>query len=100
MHHLTPFSIPEGMPWVSPVEMGELVSVVEDLVGSRNPGDSYGGKVIVCKDIEDAMVSVANLLEEEGGDELVVVSGSLYLVADALRYQAKLEDGNEEPGGK
>jgi len=135
---LTPFSTPEGMPWVKHVEMEELETVVRSLVGAdwvepasepverisskveekeeipdwqtekEDPVPSLRGvelsgnhltpgQVFVCQDVEDAMQKVARMLEGErergegGKDELVVISGSLYLVADALRYQEKLE---------
>jgi folylpolyglutamate synthase/dihydrofolate synthase len=143
---LTPFSTPEGMPWVKHVNLEELEKVVKDLVGAdklkpaahvveklpewsgeeakeagipdwqterEEPpphltgvelcGDHLNsGQVFVCRNVDDAMRQAAQLVEEEWGEEggeeeLVVVSGSLYLVADALRYQEKLEGQSDSP---
>jgi len=83
---------------VIPEWQTEIESPPPHLTGVELSGDqpSTHGQVFVCRDVEDAMGQAASLIEAESGGEeregeLVVVSGSLYLVADALRYQEKLE---------
>ena len=80
---LVEFSTPiEGMPWIRPVPIDELVEPVRALVGDEAP--IWAGK------LEEALEwAAAQGREDEAADEsgqgLVVVAGSLYLVADLYR---------------
>lgn len=74
------FSPPEGMPWVKSVPPVDMASVVRDLApkadifvvgdGSSNP-------------LSEALTWAAGKCE---GDSIVVLAGSLYLVADFYRF--------------
>ncbi|KAG9012964.1 folylpolyglutamate synthase [Tulasnella sp. 427] len=70
---VVPFSRVDGMPWVEPQEPTTVLEVVKDLVGSS-------GEAVVEKDIKTALGWARN---DEG---FVIVTGSLYLVADLYRY--------------
>ncbi|KAJ7643967.1 Mur ligase [Roridomyces roridus] len=73
------FTPPEGMPWVSSVPPAELQAVVQDLV----PG------VETWVDATDEQGSLQRALDwaVKTGSELVVLAGSLYLVADLYRIR-------------
>lgn len=74
---LVEFTTPvEGMPWVRPVPIDELIAPVRQLVGDEAP--VWAGK------LADALEWAC--LDGEGVEEgIVVVAGSLYLVADVYR---------------
>lgn len=71
------FSPPEGMPWIRSVPPTEIVQVVTDLNTSINSYHNSGEGGIV-----DALDWAASVT---GKDGLIVVAGSLYLVADFYR---------------
>jgi folylpolyglutamate synthase/dihydrofolate synthase len=78
------FSAVEGMPWVKPVPSPELKNVVEELsegvdIWCGEEGDA----------VEKALTWATQMQSNEGGDGLVVVAGSLYLVADFYRFLGK-----------
>ncbi|KIK00341.1 hypothetical protein K443DRAFT_100614 [Laccaria amethystina LaAM-08-1] len=84
------FSPPEGMPWVKSVSLQELAGVVRQLVPR--------GDVWVADDDEDPSQQLEKAVEwagttrrnaEEGEGHLVVLAGSLYLVADFYRLLAR-----------
>ncbi|KZS95359.1 Mur ligase [Sistotremastrum niveocremeum HHB9708] len=77
---VVPFSPVEGMPWVKPVALDVLEEAARSLVGDE-------GRVV-------RESSVIPALERLRGEDFVVVAGSLYLVADLLRYQRDLESIN------
>jgi folylpolyglutamate synthase len=64
------FSLPEGMPWVKPVEKRMLAEKAKELGFEAGEADS----------VEDALAKAAE------GDR-IVVCGSLYLAADVYRYK-------------
>lgn len=84
------FSPPEGMPWVKPVPLQELAGVVRQLVPQ--------GDVWVADDDGDPSQQLEKAVEwagrtrsnaDEGQGHLVVLAGSLYLVADFYRLLAR-----------
>lgn len=84
------FSPPEGMPWVKSVPLQELAGVVRQLAPR--------GNVWVADDDGDPSEQLEKALEwagrtrrnaKEGQGHLVVLAGSLYLVADFYRLLAR-----------
>ena len=84
------FSPPEGMPWVKSVPLQELAGVVRQLVPQ--------GDVWVADDDGDPSQQLEKAVEwagrtrcnaKEGQGHLVVLAGSLYLVADFYRLLAR-----------
>ncbi|KIO19007.1 hypothetical protein M407DRAFT_83336 [Tulasnella calospora MUT 4182] len=69
---VVPFASVDGMPWVKPQESVTVVQAAKDLVGSS-------GEVMAWDDLKAAL-SWARC-----GHSVVVVTGSLYLVADLYR---------------
>lgn len=90
------FTPPEGMPWVKTVPPEEMSQVVRALVPDAKvwiPGERDTSEVGVTTkgDLQRALEWAASLRvggEEE--EELVVVAGSLYLVADLYRLLEKV----------
>lgn len=79
------FSTPvEGMPWVTPVPWAAVRSVSASLVGDLSRLWSDGGNSTGSQAVEDALRWVTADWDEKGPG-LVVVCGSLYLVADVYR---------------
>ncbi|KAF9401971.1 hypothetical protein BGZ94_005034 [Podila epigama] len=75
------FSTPEGMPWVSPISSSEILQCLEEMLQTREqtgPLIAHGCN----KDLADGLAWVGSQREER---DIVVVCGSLYLVADLLR---------------
>lgn len=74
------FSAPEGMPWVSPIGSEEVCARLEALQAKR------GGSKLVTRafrtDLEGALAWVG---DQRGDADVVVMCGSLYLVADLFR---------------
>lgn len=74
------FSAPEGMPWVSPIGSEEVCARLEALQAKR------GGTKMVTRafgtDLEGALAWVGG---QRGDADVVVLCGSLYLVADLFR---------------
>ena len=77
----TTFSNVEGMPWVRPVHLTAIQLAAEGLVGKGNVRVCQGG-------VEDALRMVEEAQRAKGRG-LVVVCGSLYLVADVYRLLDK-----------
>jgi folylpolyglutamate synthase/dihydrofolate synthase len=72
---LIDFTTPvEGMPWVKPGSKGEVRDVVSTLIS---------GEAALVE--QPGVEGLKGILSAVGGDELVVVCGSLYLVADVYR---------------
>ncbi|KAG8934302.1 folylpolyglutamate synthase [Tulasnella sp. 417] len=69
---IVPFTLVEGMPWVKPQESATVMQAAKDLVGSS-------GEVVVWDDLRAALGWAGQ------GHSVVVVTGSLYLVADLYR---------------
>jgi folylpolyglutamate synthase len=70
----TSFSTPvEGMPWISPQSTETIAEAARSLGVDE---------VDIARDVGDALARC-----DDGDDELVVVAGSLYLVADLYRLQ-------------
>lgn len=79
---LVPFSPVAGMPWVKPVATEVLSQTVRQLVGSAGSG------VKAFVGLEDALRwfdAVAECEDEATRPSFVIVTGSLYLVADLFR---------------
>ncbi|KAG6916725.1 hypothetical protein DXG01_005605 [Tephrocybe rancida] len=73
------FTPPEGMPWVKSVAPGDIRDVVTSLVPDAELWMPDEG---VPNQLDRALKWAA----EKAGDGLVVVAGSLYLVADFYRF--------------
>ncbi|KAG6849268.1 hypothetical protein C0991_007417, partial [Blastosporella zonata] len=73
------FTPPEGMPWVKSVGPGDLRDVIATLVPDAQV---WVGDESVPNQLYHALEWAA----EKDGDGLVIVAGSLYLVADFYRY--------------
>ncbi|THV05198.1 Mur ligase [Dendrothele bispora CBS 962.96] len=73
------FSPPEGMPWVKSVPPSELRSVVDNLCPDA---EIWVGQDDSTKDLLAALKWAA---DGKDGEQLVVLAGSLYLVADFYR---------------
>jgi folylpolyglutamate synthase len=72
---LVDFTTPvEGMPWVKPASQDEVRDVVRNVVS---------GEVGLVE--QPGVEGLKSILGNVGEDELVVVCGSLYLVADVYR---------------
>ncbi|KAG8963793.1 folylpolyglutamate synthase [Tulasnella sp. 419] len=71
---VVPFSEVDGMPWVKPVAQAELEATVSGLVGRS-------GRVHLSESLRDAL-KWARTNTQNG---LVVMAGSLYLIADLYR---------------
>ncbi|KAJ7069664.1 Mur ligase [Mycena amicta] len=76
------FSPPEGMPWVRAVPPVELEEAVKTLKPSIETWISMAGHEL---DLKDALEWAAKRQQERAGSGLVVLAGSLYLVADFYR---------------
>jgi folylpolyglutamate synthase/dihydrofolate synthase len=72
--YAVPFSIPEGMPWVSCVAPNDIVVAVEAL-------QLYNVRAFSFDCLQKALDSV----KEQKNVSVVVVTGSLYLIADFYR---------------
>ncbi len=75
------FTPPDGMPWVKPVRPSQILEVVNHLVPDATvwaPSDSS------TRPLEDAL-SWASTRCDDQSESLVVIAGSLYLVADFYR---------------
>jgi len=81
---LLDFSPPDGMPWVKPVAPTELAKVVRDLIPDIDHWVADPARIPGTQ-LSDAIAWAAERVDESG---LVVVAGSLYLVADFYRTYA------------
>ncbi|TFL01682.1 Mur ligase [Pterulicium gracile] len=94
-----PFSPPAGMPWVTPVPPADLARCVEQLAPNMRQSDVYlPGSEDPRSSLHDALRWAHRQGTSGSGQQcfdLVVVAGSLYLVADFYRLLAEegLEDG-------
>jgi folylpolyglutamate synthase/dihydrofolate synthase len=73
------FSTPDDMPWVK----AEPPSMIYDAVKAHCPDARVWSPTEGKSDLSDALDWATNV---SGGDGLVVLAGSLYLVADFYRY--------------
>jgi folylpolyglutamate synthase len=78
--YVTGFSPVEGMPWVKPAPMEDLIAASGALVGREN--------VTMHENVAEALELASR---QASSDELIVVAGSLYLIADALRFNRTLQ---------
>ncbi|KAJ3816506.1 Mur ligase [Lentinula raphanica] len=78
------FTPPEGMPWVKSVAPSVLCAVVRDLCPTA---ELWAGDDDKTNDLPAALKWAAN----SSGPHLVVVAGSLYLVADFYRILRRVE---------
>lgn len=77
---LTGFSPVVGMPWVTPVSVEELLSVSQEIVGTEGTVASfYGAEGRPLENLRQALEWA------KSKSDIVVVSGSLYLIADLYR---------------
>lgn len=76
------FSPPEGMPWVKSVPPQDLRAVVRELVSDA---DIWVGEDESSDELSRALEWAGKKSRSDGGEGLVVVAGSLYLVADLYR---------------
>jgi len=81
---LLDFSPPDGMPWVKPVAPTELAKVTRDLIPDVDHWVADPARIPGTQ-LSDAIAWAAERISESG---LVVVAGSLYLVADFYRIYA------------
>ncbi|KAH9477225.1 Dihydrofolate synthetase [Psilocybe cubensis] len=86
---LLPFSPPEGMPWVKPVALSTMRETVQALVPELGEGDVWLSSE--NEGLKRALEWAAEKQAKRGGEGLVVLAGSLYLVADFYRL---LEHGS------
>jgi dihydrofolate synthase len=78
------FTPPDGMPWVRPVPPNELKEVVLELVPETDVFCAKGTNQI--EELKEVLRWAADMRDRWGKDGgLVVVAGSLYLVADFYR---------------
>ncbi|KAG2151342.1 Mur ligase [Suillus clintonianus] len=86
------FTSPEGMPWITSVPPSEIAATVRESIS--------GAGLWVASDEGEIQGQLESALEwataertegEDGVHELVVVAGSLYLVADFYRLLARQE---------
>ncbi|GAA5827065.1 hypothetical protein JCM11251_002229 [Rhodosporidiobolus azoricus] len=91
----TGFGKVEGMEWVRSVESGELADGVKEVV--EEMGRRGEVEVLQAESAEEAM-RLLDRLDLDGQKERgsTLVAGSLYLVADVLRTQRRLEEGRME----
>ncbi|KIM89079.1 hypothetical protein PILCRDRAFT_60891 [Piloderma croceum F 1598] len=85
---LVEFTPPEGMPWVKSVPSSELRQVVLDAAPGV-PTWEPGNGISIDKHLSDALAWAATRHEQDvgqNGEGLVVLAGSLYLVADLYRF--------------
>ncbi|GAA6018280.1 hypothetical protein JCM10207_000789 [Rhodosporidiobolus poonsookiae] len=99
----TAFGAVEGMDWVRPVPTGELARGVRALLAGRGEGGGAQGEqveVLEAPTAEDALRLLDALDAEEEGEGkergTTLVAGSLYLVAEVIRVQRRIE-AREEP---
>jgi len=78
---LLDFSPPDGMPWVKPAAPPELAKVTRDLIPDIDHWMADPARIPGTQ-LSDAIAWAAERIDESG---LVVVAGSLYLVADFYR---------------
>ncbi|KAH7914278.1 Mur ligase [Hygrophoropsis aurantiaca] len=80
------FTSPDGMPWVKSVPPSELTQTVKSLVPEVDvwyaPDESDPGR----NQLESALAWTGAAKSDANEEELVVVAGSLYLVADFYRF--------------
>lgn len=84
---LVRFTPPDGMPWVKSVSPSELRRAVLEVAPGASTWASDDDKPIE-KQLSDALVWAGTHQQDTGknGDGLVVLAGSLYLVADLYRF--------------
>lgn len=81
------FTSPEGMPWVKSVAPSVMRETVVDLVPDANVWSPHDDDSPVEGQLEDAFRWTAAKARGSGGEHLVVLAGSLYLVADFYRLR-------------
>ncbi|KAM5538637.1 hypothetical protein V8D89_007666 [Ganoderma adspersum] len=106
---LLPFTPPLNMPWIKFVPPADMRPIVESLVPNsgvevlESPSDFSGLETVVApthagpprtEHVEEALRWAAGR-RRAGEDALVVLSGSLYLVADFYRLLEKLGQARE-----
>ncbi|KAF8333395.1 Mur ligase [Amanita rubescens] len=80
------FTLPEGMPWIEPVAPSELQHVVSNLVpGVETWGDDEKGGSAGDLKTEQMLDALRWAVSGSCDENLIVVVGSLYLVADFYR---------------
>ncbi|OCH91912.1 Mur ligase [Obba rivulosa] len=90
------FTCPEGMPWVSPVPPHEMREIVARLCPAAESWTSTEKAAGGAEPANPELVQALNWAAEgasggEGKHSLVVIAGSLYLVADFYRVLRKQE---------
>jgi folylpolyglutamate synthase len=92
---LVGFSSVEGMPWVKCVELNELRDAILEITPDADIW-SPGGELGVTREGGNEQLAAAlEWAASRGGERLVVVAGSLYLIADFYRL---LRIDLREPG--
>ncbi|KAG8797051.1 folylpolyglutamate synthase [Serendipita sp. 400] len=88
---MVPFSSVEDMPWVKPVNPTEMVTVAKRLIGESErimTYDSYNNPI--APGDTSALSNALELVTKDS--DLVVVAGSLYLIADLHRLKNSKPD--------
>lgn len=90
---LLSFTPPEDMPWVKSVPPNELASVVKQLLPTLDGTDIWVSDVERQENpLKHALDWAAGKIQGDGdGEGLIVLAGSLYLVADFYRLVGKDE---------
>lgn len=81
------FTPPDDMPWVKSVPPSELRDVVRDICPEADLWDPEDDKDASLGSALDWAASKNREVVYKGGEGLVIVAGSLYLVADFYRFR-------------
>jgi len=93
---LLPFTPPEGMPWVRPESRESLRTAVAKLAPDAEVWESDNSEdESPLEQLRSALDWARTRHQHEGGDGLVVVAGSLYLVADFYRVLSHTTHASE-----
>ncbi|KAG8832861.1 folylpolyglutamate synthase [Serendipita sp. 399] len=89
--YMVPFSSVEDMSWVKPVNTTEMATIAKGLVGEK--GWIFTHTLDDTHNTPDGMSTLTEALDLAAIDsDLVVVAGSLYLIADLYRLQGAKPD--------
>ncbi|KAI6129978.1 Mur ligase [Pisolithus croceorrhizus] len=87
------FHPPDGMPWVKAISPSKLRAAVLSLVTNANVWAAQDDELVddqLQRALEWTELQAAQT-QDEGGEHLAVLAGSLYLVADFYRLMKRLE---------
>jgi folylpolyglutamate synthase/dihydrofolate synthase len=83
------FSSVEGMPWVKCVELNELRDAIREITPDAEVWSPAEGLSVAREQMNEQLTAALEWAAGKGGERLVVVAGSLYLVADFYRLLRK-----------